>query len=497
MKGMTGWDRFTAAFAPRWTLERVRARAALDTMQRHYEAAQPGRRTSGWARNRGDANALAGVAIAELRMHARDLARNNGWAGKARRVIANNTTGGWGLTPRPTGPYAALARTLWTAWADTTDCDADGISTFSGMQHLVMRTIATDGEVLLRKRPRRVIDGLAIPLQVEVLEADHLDTSRDRAIGQEGGPIIHGVEHDALGRRVAYWLFPEHPGGANGSGVSRRVPASEVQPVFYRDRPKQVRGVSWFAAGIVPVKDLDEFEDAELMRQKIAACFAGFVTDIDGAGAPLGALDEEAGEEVESLEPGMIRYLAPGQQVQFASPPATTTDGFTARHLRKAAAAFRVTYEDLTGDYSQSNFSSARMARLAHWADVRDWQWNMLVPQMCQVVWGWAMEAAVLAGKLPEVVGAEWTAPPMPMIEPDREGLAISRLVRNGVKTPSEVIREQGGDPASFWVEYARDLQQLDELGIVLDSDARRVTQAGLSQERNNKSATTTPGGES
>lgn len=476
-------DKFTRSFAPRWTLNRLRARMATDAMVRHFEAAQPGRRTSGWARNRGDANAVNTVALAELRMHARDLVRNNGWGKKAQRVIANHTTGGWGLTPRPTGRNAKQAADLWQKWAGTTECDAEGGLSFSGIQHLVVRSLATDGEVLVRKRPRRASDGLSIPLQLQVLEADFLDTAKDGVQGEAGGLIINGVEFDRLGKRVAYWLFAEHPGGGRAVALSRRIPASDVLHIFYKDRPGQVRGVSWFGAGVVPLKDLDEYEDADLVKQKIAACFTAFVEDMEGAAAPIGEADAED-PTLERLEPGHVSYLAPGKTVKFGSPPPVTDDKFTARNLRKIAAALGVTYEDLSGDYSQVNFSSARMSRISHWGNVRDWQWNMLVPGLCAGVWAWAMDAAVAAGALREAPGAEWTAPPMPMIEPDKEGLAYSRLVRNGVMTPSEVVREQGGDPAAHWAEYAEDQKTLDALGIVLDSDARKVSQAGLTQER-------------
>lgn len=479
---LSAWDRFTATFAPRWTLERVRARTAMTHLARHYEAAQTGRRTSGWARTRGDANAVAGAALGELRMHARDLIRNNGWAQSAQDVISNNTVG-WGIVPRPSGPEAQRVSALWKAWAESPQCESAGMHTFYALQSLVMATIASDGEVLIRRRPRRASDGLPIPLQLQVLEADYIDTLKDGITGQEGGPIIQGVEFDAIGRRTAYWLFPEHPGSRRASGVSTRVPAADVAHVFLARRPEQVRGPSWYGAAIVNLKDLDEYEDAELVRQKIAACFAAFVTDIDGTGPGLGE-PSTTDDLVESFEPGMILSLPPGKSVTTASPPTTVDSAFTTRNLRKVARSLGVTYEDLTGDYSQVNFSSARMSRIAHWSNVRKWQWHMLIPQLCQPVWTWAMEAAVTAGMLNVAPVADWTTPPMPMIEPDREGLAYQRLVRNGVMTPSEVVREQGGDPDGHWQEYAKDLATLDNLGIVLDSDARKVSSAGLTQER-------------
>lgn len=481
---MNALDRLMLSFAPRWTLARVRARAAAEILARHYEAAQPGRRTSGWSRNRGDPNAVTLAALAELRMHARDLVRNNGWGRRAQRIIANNTTGGWGLTPRPAGPDGKRAAELWKAWADSTECDADRRLTFSGIQHLVMRSLVTDGEVLIRRRVRRREDGLTIPLQLQVLEADHLDTAKDGIKGGSGGPIIQGVEYDLVGRRTAYWMFPTHPGSSRSTGVSVAVPASEILHVYYQERPGQARGVSWFGAGVVPLKELDEYEDAELMKQKIAACFAAFVTDMDGLASPIGSTTEATENTVETLEPGMVEYLPPGKTVEFGVPPAVVEGQFSTRVLRKVAAALGVTYEDLTGDYGEATFSASRMARISHWANIHDYRWNMLVPQACQPVWAWAMGAAETAGLISTAPPAEWTAPPMPMIEPDKEGLAYQRLVRNGVMTPSEVVLEQGGDPESHWDAYKADLDGLDRRGIKLDCDVRAVSQAGLTQER-------------
>jgi lambda family phage portal protein len=241
--------------------------------------------------------------------------------------------------------------------------------------------------------------------------------------------------------------------------------------------------VPWWATTIVNLKDLDEYEDAALMRQKIAACFAAFVTDIDGDGAALGE-KSTTDDLLETLEPGLVSRLKPGQDVKFGTPPSGNDDGFTIRTLRKIAAGVGITYEDMTGDYGSFNFSSARMSRLRHWARVYGWRWNMLVPQMCDGSWAWAMEAAMIAGSIRQAPRAQWTAPPMPMIEPDKEGLALMRMVRSGAKTPSEMIRELGGDPDEHWAEYSADMKKLDALEIVIDSDARKVSQAGLTQER-------------
>jgi lambda family phage portal protein len=482
------------ALAPRWTLRRLQARAAAGALVRHYEAAMPGRRTSGWNRSAGDADIALQGALFELRLHARDLVRNNAWAGRAQQVIANNTVG-WGILPKAItkdAGAAAKAMELWNAWAGTTECESEGRHTFAGLQAMAMKTIVESGEVLFRRRWRQAKDGLTIPIQIQMLEPDYLDQAKQATGSQAGGPIVQGIEFDLLGRRAAYWLFAKHPGSGRNTQPSRRVPASEVLHVYHARRPGQSRGVSWFAAAIAALKDFDEYEDATLVRQKIAACFAAFIQDPDGTGVPLGAVDA-ASPTVETFEPGMITSLPPGKTVTFATPPGVTDDSFKVSTQRKIAAALGLTYEDLTGDYSKVNFSSARMARIAHWANVNDWRWNMLVPLLCDGVWAWAMEAAVVAGELAEAPKAEWTAPPMPMIEPDKEGLAIQRLVRTGAMTFSEMVRERGGDPDTHWAAYADEQKMLKAKGIVIDSDASQVSQAGQAQLLSGDSSTQIP----
>jgi capsid protein len=142
-----------------------------------------------------------------------------------------------------------------------------------------------------------------------------------------------------------------------------------------------------------------------------------------------------------------------------------------------------VTYEDLTGDYADMPFSAARMSRLRHWSRVDDWRWRVLIPQFCDPIWRWAMQAAAIGNLAPaDVPLPRWSAPPPPMVDPVNEGLAYQRLIRSGLETLSNVLRERGYDPAEHFAEMASDNALLDELGIVLDSDPRQMTQAGQAQ---------------
>lgn len=466
--------------SPAWGQKRALARL----MARHYEAAATGRRTDGWTRRHTDANSAAsGVTLANLRAQARDLTRNNPWARNGLRLIANDVVG-WGIRPKANGRDADVFAELWKQWAGTKQCDAAGRNNFYGLQWLVMRTVAESGECLIRLRKRRTEDGLAIPMQLQVLEPDHIDTDKDGIKGEAGGMIIQGIEHDALGRRAAYWLFDHHPGSSSTfvSPVSRRIPAAGVIHVFDQERPGQVRGPSWFASVDVRLHEFDEYEGATLMKQKIASCMAAFVTDLDGQGTSLGenGTDPKTGVGTDTLEPGMILNLPAGKQVTVAQPPAVNDhQSFSAMSLRGVAAGIGTTYEALTGDWSGVNYSSARMGRNVYAANVNHWRWMMLIPQFCEEVWTWAVAVASIAGPQLELGPATWTPSPLPMLDPEKESAAATKAVRSGQMTHDEMVREQGYDPDEFWAEYAAGVKRLRELGVVLDSDPSRMSQGG------------------
>ena len=233
---MNWLDRAIGAVAPGAGLRRARQRQMIAVLARAYEGAKLGRRTEGWVAAGTGANAEIAPAIARLRDRSRDLVRNNPYAAKAVPALVSNMVG-TGLLPRAraaTPELAAQADRLWSEFAAA--ADADGLTDFAGLQALIVRSLVESGEVLVRLRERRVEDGLPVPLQLQVLEADHLDSAKTEEL-RDGGFVLQGIEFDALGRRRAYWLYPTHPGDGRGALVSHRVPADRVLHLFERLRP--------------------------------------------------------------------------------------------------------------------------------------------------------------------------------------------------------------------------------------------------------------------
>ncbi len=478
----TNWlDRTIGLVSPKQGLKRARARAVTALIERRYDGAKVGRRSDGWITSSNDANTEIATDLIRLRNRSRDLVRNNAYAAKAVFALTANLVG-TGIIPRARSTHehgAVQADQLWARWSQ--QLDMDGNADFSGIQTLVARTLVESGECLVRFLPRSAAEGLAVPLQLQVLEPDHLDASRDGATSH-GGWIQQGIEFDRLGLRVAYWLFPHHPGAfshTHGMNISIRVEHHDVLHIFDRQRPGQIRGVTWFAPAIVKLRDLDDYDDAELMRKKIEACFVAFVMGSDDAD-PLGDVDSDEAP-VERFEPGMVEYLPPGKDIKFGQPNSTAGySDYMRVQLHAVASAVGLTYELLTGDLSQVNYSSIRAGLIEFRRRIKQLQTQLLIPALCQPVWQRFIQTAQAAGTLPPGdYWAQWTPPRFEAVDPIKDVQADILAVRAGLMTLKEAIARQGYDPSLVLKEISATFEELDELGIVLDTDPRKSTRTG------------------
>jgi lambda family phage portal protein len=476
---MNPLDWAIAQIAPGTGLRRARARAALGVLM-NYNAATQTNRGGAWSRARGSDADAAATRRERLAWIGRDMVRNTPFATRAQSVIANNVVAD-GIIPKVDGgtkKQKAEIMRLVEAHLDTVNIDADGRCNLYGLQRLAMNAIVDSGEVLIRRRLRRRADGLPLMLQLQILEADFLDTAKEGA-SDAGGYIREGIEYDAIGRRVAYWLYPEHPGARltfrkGVQWISKRVPASEILHIYRQDRPGQMRGVSWFAPVALALQDLDDHQDAQLMRQKIAACFAAFRTAPDGDPTSSNGMADPL--QLTTLTPGRIQTLNPGEDITFASPPGVESyDEFTRSVLRSAASGLGITYEALSGDLSGVNFSSARMGRMEMDRNVSSWQWLMLIPQMMQPIGAWFIEQWALERmqRPSRDLRLSWTPPHRVLIDPTREIAALRDKVRAGFASRQSVIRELGNDPARVLEEQIEDAGLADGAELIFDSDAR------------------------
>lgn len=474
-------DKAIAVFDPARALRRAVARQSLGkVVARAFEGASL---KDGWIPRRSGASANADHAADApmLRARARSLVQNNPYARKALDSLVANVVGE-GITLESKArrdPVRKGLQLVWDAWQ--AQCDADGRADFNGLVAQAYRAMEQDGEVLIRLRTRRPGDGLAVPLQLQLLEIDYLDSGKNAAKGESGGPIVSGVEFNSLGSPAAYWLHDHHPGdhtriGARYSTQSRRIPAEAIIHLFAPERPGQARGITRFAPVIARMRDLAIYEDAELARKQNEALLSVIVSGegeqfaIPGAGQSVADAQSHAAQfgHLGQLAPGAV-LAASGQSVTVAQPAAV---GGYADYIRvqlyAIAAGLGVTFEMLTGDLSQVNFSSARTGVLEFRRGASQRQWHVLVPRLLAPVWRAFVDSAASVSLIPAPDYAfEATPPRWGYVNPQQDVRADAEEIKAGMSTLSEKLRQRGYQPDRVFAEIGEDFQKLKDAGAL------------------------------
>lgn len=463
-----------------------------------HEGASQSPRVARWRPSSAGPNGAMNASLSTLRVRSRDRVRNDGMADGALDVLATNIVG-TGIKPQFATKNAAFNKKLAKLWLEWTDsADADGRFDFYGLQASAVRSMLDGGDAFTRMIPLP-LGSADVPLQLRVFESEVCPLEKTEAYS--GGGYTHqGVQFSATGDRSGYWMHPHHPNdglmrAAFASNEARLVPAEEIAHLAWTSRPGQIRGEPKLGKALLTLVDLDEYDDAQLVRQKIAALFAGFVRGT--AEAPFfgeeGAPDD-GGVSLASLDPGTMQVLPDGAEVDFATPPGPG-ESFEAvgRHYqRKIARAASVLYEQLSGDYSQINDRTYRAAINEFRRKVRMIQHHLLVFQMCRPVLRRWLELGMLAGtiKLPrgvsfaEAATPNWVPEGFAYIHPVQD--VQSRILerRAGFRSRAEIVSETGRDIDDVDAEIAAEDARADEKKMVLDSDPRRTSYGGASQAK-------------
>ncbi len=496
-EGTTG--RSFPALAQRGFVVPGRVKAAA-----YESASSAGARGRTWRTSGAGPSAAAVENLPLMRSRSRDAIRNDPWAKTAIARLVSNTIG-TGIQPHPQHPDKATQQRLKQLWDDwVKEADHDGLLDAYGQQTLAARAFFSDGEVLLRRRYTSPSEGLSVPLQLQLLEGDLLPVEKNEARAG-GGEILHGIEFDANDKRVAYHLYRRHPGEYNrlniGGMATVPVPAHDIAHVFQPLRPGQIRGVPELATVLLRLHSLDNFDDAVLFRQEVSNLFAGFVTkpssvpmgpgaDIDPMTGQQIVFDSDGFSPVVSLEPGSMQELAPGEEVEFATPPGAGNDyaPFMRQQLMAAAASVGMPYEVLTGDLREVSDRVLRVLLNEFRRAIEQLQWNIFIHQYCNRVWAWWIDACALAGSIlmpdfhrtrREYLRVRWVPQGWPYINPVQDVNAQKLAIRAGLTSRSASVLKQGEDPEQVDQENAADNTRADGLGLQYDSDPRARDVAG------------------
>ncbi|MDM9555650.1 phage portal protein [Pseudomonas asiatica] len=455
-----------------------------------YEGAAEGRRSSNWDAPDTGPNSLIMPALRNLRSRSRAAVRNDPYAANIIDKRVSNLIG-TGITPQPRLLDKALRKAMQVLWEDWVDeSDADERTDFYGQQALVARTVEQSGECFVRLRPRRLEDGLAVPLQVQCLAPEFVPHDKFE-VTRSGNVIRAGIEFNSIGRRVAYWCYRNHPSDKTslnaGYNPLVRVPAEQMLHIFEPLEPGQLRGVPRLAPILKRLRSLDNYDDAVLFRQEVANLFAGFVRKPapEGPGHPpmdmlTGAPvvhDRDAFTPMVALEPGTMQELGPGEQVEFSDPPdgGNNYPDFMRQQLMAAAAGAGLPYELMTGDMRDVNDRAIRVVLTEFRRRLEQLQFQVYVHQLCRPVRAAWMDMAVLAGALElddymlrrrEYLRTRWVPQGWAYIHPVQDVQSRMLEVGAGFASRTEMCLRSGTDAEVVDEENAADIARAKDLGL-------------------------------
>lgn len=335
--------------------------------------------------------------------------------------------------------------------------DYSGRTNFGGLQSQIARDMIIRGEGLA------VLHNTADSLQIQVIPPDHLDAAKTEILG-DGRQIVQGVEFDAAGRRVAYWIFPERPHSVFADHTPAvRVDAADVLHVFHPIAPGQVRGLSWLAPAILTSSEFEQYRDALLLAAKMGAMNAAFITDTSDTGGEEDLFSEPV------WEPGAITRLPLGTDVKFSAPEQLKDAPALMRmNLQALAAALGVPEFLLSGDLTGANYSSLRAGLIPFRARIDQVQHNTLVPQFLRPVWRRWLALEILAGRIdaPADTPCDWIMPRPQQVDPAKDLAATEKALALGLTSRTHAINELGWNADDIDEEIQADRARESELGL-------------------------------
>jgi lambda family phage portal protein len=476
---------------------------------RQYAAARATRLNADRRGTTGSADSELYTSLRELRDASRALVRDASYAKRAKRIVVNNVIGaGVGMQGQIMSARDALRGSLndsieasWCDWSRAPNCHTGGKLSFADIERVAFGQIFEAGEIALRVWLRPFGES-RIPLGVEVVEserfADQFQAPTPAGAVAPGAMLRMGVEVDDFYRPLAYWLRLRHPGelmtSTLGSSIDRveRVPSRDMFHLYVVDRWPQTRGVPWMNTVIKRMGDIDGYSEAEIVAARGAASYMATIESPDGM--PLNAEEQEDGTFQTELTPGLIETLPAGYKLNFVSPnrPNAALDPFMRYMLREIAAGADVSYESLSRDYSQSNYSSSRLGVLDDrdlWRTLQLW-WIRNFREPFHRLW---MQQAALSGAIAGLTVESFFADPAKhcaavfkprgwsWIDPAKEVEARKAAVRAGFDTVSNVIAEtaNGRDLEDVIRERKRELEMIDEAGLTLTTDPAEILDRG------------------
>jgi lambda family phage portal protein len=439
-----------------------------------------------------------------LRARSSELFERNLYArGLIRRLVTNEINTGLHLEALPSEKILGFKEeelAEWTEdvenrfelWGNNDDlCDYYGRETFGELQAAARTEALVAGDVLvvLQQDPRtglpsvRLVSGSAVQTPLG-----------GKASG--GNKIVHGVEIDALGRHVAFWISQESKDGS-GFRESKRLPAygektgRRLAWLVYgtEKRLDDVRGKPILSLVLQSLKEIDRYRDSVQRKATLNSMVAMFIQKDEAAPGttPFGkaAIKKSLDTTGTDTGPRVFRSgdLNPGiifDELQHGEKPVgfhnQGTDekfrDFEEAILATIAWAHGVPPETLTLAFS-NNYSASQAATnefKMYLEEVRT-KFGFAFCQRIYVEWlvSSVLKSKIEAARLVEArrdpaqheifgawTAADWSGQIKPAIDQLKLVRALTEAVDNGFMTRAKATRELNG------TKYSRNVQILE-----------------------------------
>jgi lambda family phage portal protein len=327
----------------------------------------------------------------------------------------------------------------------------------------------------------------------------------DRLSNPDGRPdddlLRGGVQRDRKGRVVGYWIREGHPNDLGSTKAftwtywprfSTPLGRPQVLHAFDEKRAGQSRGVSSFVSVLKSLRGLNKFKDSTVEAATINALMVAFVKSSAGPAAVSESFSaddlQEYGDDREdfyrdnpvSLAGAQIPVLPMGDEIEMQNSARDTTgfDSFTRAILRLIAAALGLTYEELSMDFSQTNYSSARAALAIAWEEVLSFR-GIIQHQIANPFFVAWLEEAFDIGAIKLPAGAPdfydaidayaeciWIAPGRGVIDPTKEVDAAAARIEAGLSTLEQECADLGLDWREVLEQRAVERAEMQRLGL-------------------------------
>jgi len=460
---------------------------------RAYQGALVSRLTSDWMSSQLSADAEIRNSLRKLRDRSRELVRNNPYARQAKRTTQINIVGTGmkfqSLVVQQRGGKRDqrvnnIIEEAWSEWTQADSCDCAGKYSFHQFEWLASGALCESGEAIFRI-VRKPFGNSEVPLALQMIESDLLDEEYDGKTLNKNNEWRNGVEVDEWGRALRYAILTKHPGDAYYLDYSANrklhifIPAEDIVHLFLPERPGQNRGVPWFHSVMADMHQLQGYEEAAVIRARAGASIMGFIQNDQGE---LIGDDVQNSQRIQSFEPGTFRYLMPNESVTVPDIdyPSQQYEMFVKNKIRRFATGIGCSFETISKDFSETNYSSSRLSLLE---DREHWKFcqKYIIDNFHYRIFKEWLDLAVLSGVIdfPDYASnskryckPRWTPPAQHYVDPLKEIKAYREAEQAGYMTKSQVIAQtNGGDYDDIISEIAREQEVAKSLGVTLDKD--------------------------